>query len=74
LPSHAPFYSSIHGVITRTPAVWDSVSGFELLQSGVIDRLLQFARDKELLLDAFIACKSKVLADSQTPSRSCRKA
>jgi E3 ubiquitin-protein ligase TRIP12 len=54
-----------------------SVSSFELLQSGVIDGLLQFATDKarsmsiarrqELLLDAFIVRKSKVLAGSQTP-------
>ncbi|KAH9004468.1 hypothetical protein EDB86DRAFT_2883363 [Lactarius hatsudake] len=54
-----------------------SVSSFELLQSGVIDGLLQFATDKsrnisiarrqELLLDAFIARKSKILAGSQTP-------
>lgn len=54
-----------------------SVSSFELLQSGVIDGLLQFATDKsrsisiarrqELLLDAFTVRKSKVLAGSQTP-------
>ncbi|KAI0272306.1 hypothetical protein BC834DRAFT_1030472 [Gloeopeniophorella convolvens] len=54
-----------------------SVSSFELLQSGVIDGLLQFATDKgrnitierrqELLLDAFTARKSKALSGSQTP-------
>ncbi|KAF8261592.1 hypothetical protein EI94DRAFT_1789382, partial [Lactarius quietus] len=56
----------------HTP-VWS----LELLQSGVIDGLLQFATDKtwsislarhqELLLNTFIICKSKVLAGSQTP-------
>ncbi|KAH9172968.1 hypothetical protein EDB89DRAFT_1961917 [Lactarius sanguifluus] len=52
-----------------------SVSSFELLQSGVIDGLLQFATDKtrsstswsSIHFDAFIVRKSKVLAGSQTP-------
>ncbi|KAI9510528.1 hypothetical protein F5148DRAFT_1274737 [Russula earlei] len=54
-----------------------SVSSFELLQSGVIDGLLQFSTDKtrnfsivrrqELLLDSFTARKSKTLPGSQTP-------
>jgi E3 ubiquitin-protein ligase TRIP12 len=79
---------------TLFTSVHTSVSSFELLQSGVIDGLLQFATDKtrsskwtvsvycevvcsvelvpiarrqELLLDAFIVRKSKVLAGSQTP-------
>ncbi|KAI0287813.1 hypothetical protein BC826DRAFT_1093244 [Russula brevipes] len=55
-----------------------SVSSFELLQSGVIDGLLQFAteshrtvlsiaRRQELLLEAFTTRKSKSPTGSQTP-------
>ncbi|KAJ6534683.1 hypothetical protein DFH09DRAFT_1180315, partial [Mycena vulgaris] len=54
-----------------------SVSSFELLQSGVVDGLLQFATDgdrklslarrKELLLDAFAGRRTKVLGNAQTP-------
>ncbi|KAF8817458.1 hypothetical protein BYT27DRAFT_7074713 [Phlegmacium glaucopus] len=54
-----------------------SVSSFELLKSGVVDGLLQFATDenrtgsiqrrKEILLDAFAGRKIKGLHPSQTP-------
>ncbi|KAJ7670440.1 hypothetical protein B0H17DRAFT_1209311 [Mycena rosella] len=54
-----------------------SVSSFELLQSGVVDGLLQFAMDgerklslarrKELLLDAFAGRQTEVLGNAQTP-------
>ncbi|KAJ7702191.1 hypothetical protein B0H17DRAFT_1127779 [Mycena rosella] len=53
------------------------VSSFELLQSGMVDGLLQFAMDgerklslarrKELLLDAFAGRRTKVLGNAQTP-------
>ncbi|KAJ2934030.1 hypothetical protein H1R20_g3045, partial [Candolleomyces eurysporus] len=68
-------------------ALWDlaqlfssthtSVSSFELLQSGVVDRLLQFATDegrsvgikkrKELLLDAFSGKKANSFSQGQSP-------
>ncbi|THU92737.1 hypothetical protein K435DRAFT_671560 [Dendrothele bispora CBS 962.96] len=68
-------------------ALWDvatlfasphtSVSSFELLQSGLVDGLLQLAtepdrnvplaRRKELLLDALVSRRNKVLNGSQTP-------
>ncbi|KAF9461243.1 hypothetical protein BDZ94DRAFT_1196596 [Collybia nuda] len=54
-----------------------SVSSFELLQSGVVDSLLQYATDqkrtlnlkrrKEILLDAFGGRRMKVLNVGQTP-------
>ncbi|KAJ7739810.1 ubiquitin-protein ligase [Mycena metata] len=54
-----------------------SVSSFELLQSGVVDGLLQFATDgerklglarrKELLLDAFAGRRTKVVGSAPTP-------
>ncbi|KAF8259026.1 hypothetical protein EI94DRAFT_1814108 [Lactarius quietus] len=59
------------------PLVPSSGSAFELLRSGVIDGLLQFATDKtwsisnarrqQLLLDMFIVHKSKALTSSHTP-------
>ncbi|KAJ2915477.1 hypothetical protein MD484_g4935, partial [Candolleomyces efflorescens] len=68
-------------------ALWDlaqlfssthtSVSSFELLQSGVVDGLLQFATDegrsvgikkrKELLLDAFSGKKASTFGQGQSP-------
>lgn len=54
-----------------------SVSSFELLQSGVVDGLLQFAVDehravnskrrKEMFLDAFAGRKVKSMGNSQSP-------
>ncbi|KAJ6519112.1 hypothetical protein C8R45DRAFT_950282 [Mycena sanguinolenta] len=54
-----------------------SVSSFELLQSGVVDGLLQFATDgarklslakrKELLLDAFTSRRTKLINGAPTP-------
>ncbi|KAF5336718.1 hypothetical protein D9758_015081 [Tetrapyrgos nigripes] len=54
-----------------------SVSSFELLQSGLVDGLLQLATEpkrkvplaqrKELLLDALVSRRNKVLSGSQTP-------
>ncbi|KAJ7117663.1 hypothetical protein C8R44DRAFT_199718 [Mycena epipterygia] len=54
-----------------------SVSSFELLQSGVVDSLLQFATDgerklsltrrKELLLDAFAGRRTRMVGNAQTP-------
>ncbi|KAJ4473595.1 hypothetical protein J3R30DRAFT_3659131 [Lentinula aciculospora] len=68
-------------------ALWDlttlfaapqtSVSSFELLQSGLVDGLLQFATDidrkvsvarrKELLLDSLVSRRNRTLSSSQTP-------
>ncbi|KAJ8502395.1 hypothetical protein ONZ45_g11808 [Pleurotus djamor] len=55
----------------------NSVSSFELLQTGVIDVLLQFSTDedrattinrrKELILEAFTGKKAKTLGNGQTP-------
>ncbi|KAI0306092.1 hypothetical protein B0F90DRAFT_1808594 [Multifurca ochricompacta] len=69
--------SALRELATLFTSAHTSVSSFELLQSGVIDGLLQFSTDKtqsipisrrqELLLDAFTARKSKAPAGSQTP-------
>ncbi|KAJ7698902.1 hypothetical protein B0H17DRAFT_1196492 [Mycena rosella] len=68
---------ALHELAELFGAPHSSVSSFELLQSGVVDGLLQFATDgerklslarrKELLLDAFAGRRTKVLGNAQTP-------
>ncbi|KAI0042289.1 hypothetical protein FA95DRAFT_1500247 [Auriscalpium vulgare] len=69
--------SALRDLATLFASPHTSVSSFELLQSGVIDGLLQYATDKtrsipisrrqELLLDSFNSRKIKVPAGSQSP-------
>ncbi|KAJ7087706.1 hypothetical protein C8R43DRAFT_1092601 [Mycena crocata] len=68
---------ALHELAELFGAPHSSVSSFELLQSGVVDGLLQFATDgerklnlarrKELLLDAFSGRRTKVVGSTQTP-------
>ncbi|KAJ7180903.1 hypothetical protein C8R46DRAFT_985964 [Mycena filopes] len=68
---------ALHELAELFGAPHSSVSSFELLQSGVVDGLLQFATDgerklslarrKELLLDAFAGRRTKVVGSGQTP-------
>ncbi|KAJ7931766.1 hypothetical protein B0H13DRAFT_1957533 [Mycena leptocephala] len=68
---------ALHEMAELFGAPHSSVSSFELLQSGVVDGLLQFATDaerklslarrKELLLDAFAGRRTKVVNGAPTP-------
>ncbi|KAJ6581866.1 hypothetical protein B0H19DRAFT_1370075 [Mycena capillaripes] len=68
---------ALHEMAALFGAPHSSVSSFELLQSGVVDGLLQFATDverklslakrKELLLDAFAGRRSKAVGGTPTP-------